>query len=161
MLTIEGNVVKYLRYRKNRVEKPSVPARFQREGDSGSPSAGPARSQFGAAARKRGGCFPIQERRDVRKHNQGGTATDLAPVTGAGFYICRGRCPHRPGRTHCFFSNLRRIRNFPVGRCGHRPLQSLGEFVLLCKFRTQGVFTADVESQLLPNSVYRNRRRVP
>ena len=39
MLTIEGNVVKYLRYRKNRVEKPSVPERFQREGDGESPSA--------------------------------------------------------------------------------------------------------------------------
>ena len=36
---------------------------------------------------------------------------------------CRGRCPHRPGRMHRFYGNLRRIRNFPTGRCGHRPLQ--------------------------------------
>ena len=35
----------------------------------------------------------------------------------------RGRCPHRPGRMHRFYGNLRRIRNFPNGRCGHRPLQ--------------------------------------
>ena len=38
----------------------------------------------------------------------------------------RGRCPHRPGRTHRFCGNLRRIRNFPAGRCGHRPLQTSG-----------------------------------
>ena len=37
---------------------------------------------------------------------------------------CRGRCPHRPGRRHRFYGNLRRIRNFPTGRCRHRPLQS-------------------------------------
>ena len=37
---------------------------------------------------------------------------------------CRGRCPHRPGRMHRFYGNLRRIRNFPAGRCRHRPLQS-------------------------------------
>ena len=37
---------------------------------------------------------------------------------------CRGRCPHRPGRMHRFYGNLRRIRNFPTGRCRHRPLQS-------------------------------------
>ena len=30
-------------------------------------------------------------------------------------------CP--PGRLHRFYGNLRRIRNFPAGRCGHRPLQ--------------------------------------
>ena len=36
---------------------------------------------------------------------------------------CRGRCQHRPGRMHRFCGNLRRIRNFPTGRCGHRPLQ--------------------------------------
>ena len=31
-------------------------------------------------------------------------------------------CP--PGRLHCFYGNLRRIRNFQAGRCRHRPLQS-------------------------------------
>ena len=36
---------------------------------------------------------------------------------------CRGRCPHRPGRMHRFYGNLRRIRNFWAGRCGHRPLR--------------------------------------
>ena len=30
---------------------------------------------------------------------------------------------HRPGRLHRFYGNLRRIRNFPTGRCRHRPLQ--------------------------------------
>ena len=49
--------------------------------------------------------------------------------------------------------------NLP-GRCGHRPLQSLGEFALPCKFPTQSVFTAITKMQLLSNSVYRNRRRV-
>ncbi len=38
--------------------------------------------------------------------------------------VCRGRCPHRPGRAHRFYENLRRIRNCLTGRCGHRPLQS-------------------------------------
>ena len=74
---------------------------------------------------------------------------------------CRGRCPHRPGRMHRFYGNLRRIRNFPVGRCGHRPLQGFGESVLPCKFRTQDVFTAAIQRQLLTTVVYRNRRRVP
>ena len=39
-------------------------------------------------------------------------------------HVCRGRCPHRPGRAHRFYENLRRIRNCLTGRCGHRPLQS-------------------------------------
>ena len=39
-------------------------------------------------------------------------------------FDCRGRCLHRPGRMHHFNGNLRRIRNFPTGRCGHRPLQT-------------------------------------
>ena len=45
----------------------------------------------------------------------------LTDMNGAS---CRGRCPHRTGRTHRFYGNLQRIRNFPAGRCGHRPLQS-------------------------------------
>ena len=36
--------------------------------------------------------------------------------------------------TDRFYENLRRIRDCPTGRCGHRPLQDFGEFVLLCKF---------------------------
>ncbi len=43
--------------------------------------------------------------------------------------VCRGRCPHRPGRMHRFYENLRRIRNFPTGRCGHRPLQTSGKML--------------------------------
>ena len=40
---------------------------------------------------------------------------------------CRGRCPHRPGRMHQFYGSLRQIRNFPSGRCGHRPLRTSGK----------------------------------
>ena len=36
---------------------------------------------------------------------------------------CRGRCSHRPGGMHRFYENLRRIRNFPMGRQSRRPLQ--------------------------------------
>ena len=35
----------------------------------------------------------------------------------------RGRCPHRPGRMHRFYGNLRRICNFSMGRQSRRPLQ--------------------------------------
>ena len=34
-----------------------------------------------------------------------------------------GRCPHRPGRMHRFYRNLRRICNFSMGRQSRRPLQ--------------------------------------
>ena len=34
-----------------------------------------------------------------------------------------GRCPHRPGRMHRFYGNLRRICNFSMGRQSRRPLQ--------------------------------------
>ena len=37
--------------------------------------------------------------------------------------VCRGRCPHRPGRMHRFYGNLRRICNFSMGRQSCRPLQ--------------------------------------
>ena len=37
--------------------------------------------------------------------------------------VCRGRCPHRPGRMRRFYGNLRRIRNCPKGRQSRRPLQ--------------------------------------
>ena len=37
--------------------------------------------------------------------------------------VCRGRCPHRPGRMHRFYRNLRRICNFSMGRQSRRPLQ--------------------------------------
>ena len=36
---------------------------------------------------------------------------------------CRGRCPHRPGRMHRFYGNIRRICNFLTGRQSRRPLQ--------------------------------------
>lgn len=39
-------------------------------------------------------------------------------------FDCRGRCPHRPGRTDRFYRNLRRIRSFSTGRCRHRPLRT-------------------------------------
>ena len=38
-------------------------------------------------------------------------------------YGCGGRCPHRPGRMHRFYGNLRRICNFSMGRQSRRPLQ--------------------------------------
>ncbi len=31
--------------------------------------------------------------------------------------------PTQTGRMCCFYGSLWRIRNFPMGRCGHRPLQ--------------------------------------
>ena len=37
--------------------------------------------------------------------------------------VCRGRCPHQPGRMRRFYGNLRRIRNCPKGRQSRRPLQ--------------------------------------
>ena len=43
---------------------------------------------------------------------------------------------------------------------GIGPLHDSGKFVLPCKFRMQGVFTAIIQRQLLSNLVYRNRRRV-
>ena len=44
---------------------------------------------------------------------------------------------------------------------GIGPLHDSGKFVLPRKFRMQGVFTADIESQLFTNLVHHNRRRVP
>ena len=43
---------------------------------------------------------------------------------------CRGRCPHRPGGMHRFYENLRRIRNFPMGRQSRRPLQRRFTFLV-------------------------------
>ena len=37
---------------------------------------------------------------------------------------CRGRCPHWFGRRYRLYRNFRRICNFQMGRCGHRPLHS-------------------------------------
>jgi len=66
------------------------------------------------------------------------------PIFGAKSRAMRGcasklACGHRigPRSTDRFYENLRRIRDYPTGRCGHRPLQDFGEFVLLCKFWTQ------------------------
>ena len=53
--------------------------------------------------------------------------TELAKIFGES--VCtyplgrRGRCPHRPGRMHRFYGNLRRICNFSMGRQSRRPLQ--------------------------------------
>ena len=53
--------------------------------------------------------------------------TELSKIFGES--VCtyprgrRGRCPHRPGRMHRFYRNLRRICNFSMGRQSCRPLQ--------------------------------------
>ena len=53
--------------------------------------------------------------------------TELSKIFGES--VCtyprgrRGRCPHRPGRMHRFYGNLRRICNFSMGRQSCRPLQ--------------------------------------
>ena len=53
--------------------------------------------------------------------------TELSKIFGES--VCtyplgrRGRCPHRPGRMHRFYRNLRRICNFSMGRQSRRPLQ--------------------------------------
>ena len=55
--------------------------------------------------------------------------TELSKIFGES--VCtyqlgrRGRCPHRPGRMHRFYGNLRRICNFSMGRQSRRPLQRL------------------------------------
>ena len=53
--------------------------------------------------------------------------TELSKIFGES--VCtyplgrRGRCPHRSGRMHRFYGNLRRICNFSMGRQSRRPLQ--------------------------------------
>ena len=53
--------------------------------------------------------------------------TELSKILGES--VCtyplgrRGRCPHRPGRMHRFYGNLRRVCNFSMGRQSRRPLQ--------------------------------------
>ena len=53
--------------------------------------------------------------------------TELSKIFGES--VCtyplgrRGPCPHRPGRMHRFYGNLRRICNFSMGRQSRRPLQ--------------------------------------
>ena len=53
--------------------------------------------------------------------------TELSKIFGES--VCtyplrrRGRCPHRPGRMHRFYGNLRRICNFSMGRQSRRTLQ--------------------------------------
>ena len=53
--------------------------------------------------------------------------TELSKIFGES--VCtyprgrRGRCPHRPGRMHRFYGNLRRICTFSMGRQSRRPLQ--------------------------------------
>lgn len=58
-----------------------------------------------------------------------GCQKTLCPVHAVTFwFVCRGRCQHRPSRPDCFFGNLRRIRSFPTGRCRHRPLSQGSPF---------------------------------
>ena len=53
--------------------------------------------------------------------------TELSKIFGES--VCtyplgrRGQCPHRPGRMHRFYGNLRRICNFSMGRQSRRPLK--------------------------------------
>ena len=53
--------------------------------------------------------------------------TELSKIFGES--VCtyplgrRGRCPHRPGRMHRFYRNLRRICNLSIGVKSRRPLQ--------------------------------------
>ena len=42
--------------------------------------------------------------------------------------VRRGRCPHRPGRTHRFYGNPRRIWNFPWAGRVARPYAMWGDF---------------------------------
>ena len=53
--------------------------------------------------------------------------TELSKIFGESVFTYplgrRGRCPHRPGRMHRFYGNLRRICNFSMGRQSRRPLQ--------------------------------------
>ena len=44
-------------------------------------------------------------------------------------WVCRLPVHIGPRRMHCFYGNLRRICDCPAGRCGHRPLQDLQQYV--------------------------------
>ena len=69
----------------------------------------------------------------------------------------RGRCPHRPGRMHRFYGNLRRICNFSMGRQSCRPLQqpfalSVGADDSVCPRDVPILRESSANSQLPPTS---------
>ena len=146
MLTIAGNVVKYLRYWKTALKNRAFRCSFQREGDGESPSASlfaaslerPRESAAGASRYRSaemcastirvvprltsplswGGVFMFESpRQRLPLGSRGAGPKGLRGFERCKFWraseprICRGRCPHRPGRAHRFYSNPRRIRN--------------------------------------------------
>ena len=87
--------------------------------------------------------------------------TELSKIFGES--VCtyplgrRGRCPHRPGRMHRFYGNLRRICNFSMGRQSCRPLQqpfalSVGADDSVCPRDVPILREASAHSQLPPTS---------
>ncbi len=63
----------------------------------------------------------------------------------------RGRCPHRPGRQIRFHVIPRRIRYFPMGRCGHRSLRNKSQIFKKPGCQTQPGF---------PCIKFRHRREI-
>ena len=87
--------------------------------------------------------------------------TELSKIFGES--VCtyplgrRGRCPHRPGRMHRFYGNLRRICNFSMGRQSCRPLQqpfalSVGADDSVCPRDVPILRESSANSQLPPTS---------
>ena len=87
--------------------------------------------------------------------------TELSKIFGES--VCtyplgrRGRCPHRPGRMHRFYGNLRRICNFSMGRQSRRPLQqpfalSVGADDSVCPRDVPILRESSANSQLPPTS---------
>ena len=87
--------------------------------------------------------------------------TELSKIFGES--VCtyplgrRGRCPHRPGRMHRFYGNLRRICNFSMGRQSCRPLQqpfalSVGADDSVCPRDVPFLRGSSANSQLPPTS---------
>ena len=87
--------------------------------------------------------------------------TELSKIFGES--VCtyplgrRGRCPHRPGRMHHFYGNLRRICNFSMGRQSCRPLQqpfalSVGADDSVCPRDVPILRESSANSQLPPTS---------
>ena len=61
---------------------------------------------------------------------------------------------------HCFYGNLRKIRNFPHGPMWTSAPTELRRIRAALQFQTQSVFAAAIQTQLLTNSEYHNRQRV-
>ena len=68
-------------------------------------------------------------------------------------WVCRLPVHIGPLGSCEFAEDYHKKRCILPGRCGHRPLQRLGEFVLPYRFRTQGVFTAAIQTYLHTNLV--------